>query len=73
MAKKCTTTRTTPLAQLRVRHGMTHRDLAAALGYSENTIEGWEAEPLSIKMRAAWDAADYFGVSIDYLVGRDDA
>lgn len=57
---------------LRKQHLITQRELAANLGLSEVAIQNYE----SGRRKPAFDVllaiADYFDVSIDYLVGRTD-
>lgn len=60
------------LRALRKLHGITQRQLAAAIGVSEITVQNYESQ----RKKPAYDAlvslADYFDVSLDYLVGRSD-
>ena len=62
----------TRLVQLRKKHGITQKQLAKSLSLSELAIQNYE----SGRRKPAYDAlislADYFGVSLDYLVGRAD-
>ena len=57
---------------LRKSRGLTQKQLADALGLSEIAIQNYEAR----RRRPAFDVllalADYFQVSLDYLVGRSD-
>ena len=60
------------LKELRLTRGMTQKDLAAVLGlqtYSVQRLEYGTARP-SLEMLVA--IADFFDVSLDYLVGRSD-
>lgn len=58
---------------LRKSRGLTQKQLADALALSEIAIQNYEAR----RRRPAFDVllalADYFGVSLDYLVGRTDS
>ena len=60
------------LRTLRKLHGITQRQLAAAIGVSEITVQNYESQ----RKKPAYDAlvslSDYFDVSLDYLVGRSD-
>jgi len=59
------------LKELRLRRALRQKDLAAALGLAQTTIANYEQklrfpdEELLVKI------ADYFGVSLDHLMGRD--
>lgn len=60
------------LVALRKSHHLTQKQLAADLHLSELAIQNYETE----RRKPAYDVlvavADYFGVSLDYLVGRSD-
>ena len=58
------------LKELRKQRGITQRDLAQYLGVSISTFSGWETgvyEPDHAHLRKI---ADYFGVTVDELLGR---
>ena len=60
------------LVQLRKSHGLTQKQLASDMQLSELAIQHYEAQ----RRKPAFDIlialADYFDVSLDYLVGRSD-
>lgn len=60
------------LVQLRKSHSLTQKQLAADMQLSELAIQHYEAQ----RRKPAFDIlialADYFNVSLDYLVGRSD-
>lgn len=60
------------LISLRKSHNITQKQLAAELGLSEIAIQNYESQ----RRKPAYDVlialADYFNVSLDYLVGRSD-
>lgn len=61
------------LKELRENKGMNQREFAADFGVSAGTIGMWESgarEPKTLEDLQR--IADYFGVSVDYLLGRDD-
>lgn len=58
----------TRIRELVEKHGMSIRQLERELGYGNRTISDWESHAPSVLKVAA--VADYFGVSIDYLLGR---
>lgn len=61
------------IAQLRKQHGLSQVDLAKELSIAQNTLSQYELGKRQIDNELLYKLADYFGVSIDYLLGRDDA
>lgn len=59
------------LKQLRKSKGMTQQELAEAVSIPKRTIQRLENSESQIKPDKAQLLADYFGVSIPYLVGYD--
>ncbi|MCL2176962.1 MAG: helix-turn-helix domain-containing protein [Firmicutes bacterium] len=56
--------------ELRIERGLVQQKVADDLKESRSTISHWEAgrgEPCTEKLKIV---ADYFGVTIDYLVGK---
>lgn len=60
------------LRELRRRIGMTQQDLSRVVGYKEDTVSRWERGKCAIKSDDLIVLADFFDVSIDYLLGRRD-
>lgn len=61
------------LQELRVAAGYgTAKEFAAAIGVPATTYSRYESQPDRIPLRAAWELADFLGVTIDQVVGRDD-
>ena len=60
------------LKELRTQRGLNQTDLAKAIGIAQPTLSGWESEKFQIDDANKIKLADYFGVSIDYLMGRND-
>ena len=58
------------LSELRRDNEMTQRDLAAILNTSVATVSHYETETNAPDIATLIKIADYFGVSIDYLIGR---
>jgi len=59
------------IKELRESKGIQQKELALDLGVTQPTISNWE---LGIKIPSAKSTrklADYFGVSVDYLLERD--
>ena len=60
------------IQSIRKQHGITQVELCKVLGVSQANLSAWETgrwEPDSIALSKM---ADYFGVSVDYLLGRTD-
>lgn len=60
------------LLLLRKSRNMTQKQLAAFLHLSELAIQNYEAERRKPAFDALISLADFFDVSLDYLVGRSD-
>ena len=59
---------------IRQKQGKTQKELADEIGVKKLTISRWEnAEDVSLKQDKAQQLADYFGVSVGYLLGYDEA
>lgn len=59
------------LRYLRKQHRLTQKELGEKLGVSGPTVTRWEKgqfEPETDKLK---DISDFFGVTIDYLLGND--
>lgn len=61
---------TNRIKDLREDHDMRQSDLAAATGIDQRTISNYETGKTSPDAYALIKLADFFDVSIDYLVGR---
>lgn len=60
------------LRELRIKHKMTQQRLAMELHMSQNTISRYETGEREAGYDALIRLADYFHVSIDYLLERTD-
>lgn len=69
--KKATKYAAKNLYKLRESHGLTQQALARMIGFSANSISLWENRRAGMSLEAAIALADFFGVSLDYLAGRD--
>lgn len=58
------------LKRLRERRGFRQIDVAAGTGIDRRQISKWETGKLEPDIRSLCLLADFFGVSIDYLVGH---
>lgn len=60
------------LKELRKSHGITQLKLSMDLNMNQNTISRYETGVCEASYQALIQIADYFGVSIDYLLERTD-
>lgn len=60
------------LKAIRKEHKATQKQIAAAIGASERNYQDWEYGRNKPNFDAIIALADYFDVSLDYLVGRSD-
>ena len=60
------------LKALRKEKGITQKQLAEAIGLTERGLQGYEIKDRKPGYDALIALADYFDVSLDYLVGRSD-
>ena len=60
------------LRELRKEQGVARQDLADEMLISKRTIARYESGERQPTLSMVFDLADYFKVSIDYLVGRSD-
>lgn len=63
----------TVLKQLREGNGLVQKELAAVLHVSIGTISNYESGIHSPNLDTLCAIADYYGVSVDYLLGRTDS
>lgn len=60
------------IRELRQELGETQVQVASAIGIAEAHYQKYERGASYPNLANAWNLADHFGVSIDYLVGRSD-
>ena len=60
------------LKQLRKKHGYTQKELSEKISIPLRTIQNWENGVRNIKPDKAELLANYFGVSVAYLLGYTD-
>ena len=58
------------IRSLRVDAGLTQKQIAAQLGISQNTYSQYEVGVLNYPVEALMKLADFYNVSVDYLLGR---
>jgi len=59
------------LKMLRLAHGLTQQELAEHLGISPVTISGYELGYREPSIEMLERIADYFEISVDFLIGRE--
>lgn len=59
------------LKMLRLQHGLTQQELAEHLELSPVTISGYELGRREPSIEMLERIADYFDVTVDYLLGRE--
>jgi len=57
---------------LRTRKGMTQKELAKELHIANSTLSQYESGQRGLSDVVKKNVADYFGVTVDYLMGRED-
>ena len=60
------------LRELRQKHNISQVKLAMELNLNQNSISRYESEERQADYKTLIAIADYFGVTIDYLLGRTD-
>ena len=58
------------IRELMKLENLTQVALAGKIGVKQNTISAWVLGKKEPSIHSLWLLADYFGVEIDYLVGR---
>ncbi len=46
--------------------------LSSKIGIKQNTISAWLLKKKLPNITSLWSVADYFGVTVDFLIGRTD-
>lgn len=59
------------IKDLRVKKGLTQSELAEMLNIAQNTLSYWEAGKTEPNGEALIKLADFFGTTIDNLLGRE--
>ena len=60
------------IRSLRIDHGLTQKQIAEILNVKQNTYSQYEIGVLNYPIDVLIKLADYYGVSVDYLLGRTD-
>lgn len=62
----------TRLKELMTEHNLTNRQLQQHTGISNQAINNWLNSQRSPTLENLWILSEYFGCTIDYLVGKSD-
>lgn len=60
------------LKELRTKNRLNQTELATTFSVKQNTISNWENGSTEIDNQTLAKLADYFNVSVDYLLGREE-
>lgn len=60
------------IKNLRVDRDIRQKDIAKLLNISQNTYSQYETGVIALTAEVLIKLADYYGVSVDYLLGRTD-
>ncbi|MCH5146530.1 MAG: helix-turn-helix transcriptional regulator [Clostridiales bacterium] len=60
------------IKELMQEQGLNQTKLSQNIGVKQNTISAWLLKRKEPSIKSLWLLADFFGVEIDYLVGRKD-
>lgn len=58
------------LKELRKEKGLLQSELASALDTTQRKVSYWETEKIEPDLASLWKISDFFGVSVDYLIGK---
>ncbi len=60
------------LKDIRLEKGKQQKEIAEILGLSKQVYNRYELGERAIPLEMLWKLADYYNVTIDYLVGRSE-
>jgi len=60
------------LSELMLEKEIKSHELASIIGVCTNTVNDWKRDKFHITLTNALKLADFFGCSLDYLIGRSD-
>lgn len=61
------------LAMLRKKHKLSQKELAKKFNVNQNTVSRWENGDRQIDLETLKALSVFFGVSVDFLLGKDDS
>ena len=60
------------LKKLRIHKGVSQQALASVIGVSQQSVNKYENHNVEPELRTLMAMADFFGTSVDYLIGHTD-
>ncbi len=60
------------IKELRIEKDLSQGQLASLVGTTQANISRWEAGIIVPNVLDCWQIADFFDVSVDYLIGKED-
>ena len=60
------------IRELRIERGLSQAGLAKALNYTQSNICEWEQGRVEPRLSAILTISEFFGVDVDFLIGRTD-
>lgn len=61
------------LKELRIQRNITQMEFAKMIGVAQNTVSNWENGNRLIDTETITRIADFFGVTVDYLLGKEES
>lgn len=60
------------IKELREQQHLSQKDFALAIGTTQRKVSYWETAKIEPDLQSLWRIADFFDVTVDYLLGRVD-
>ncbi len=60
------------IRELMKEQGLNQVQLASKIGVKQNTVSAWLLKKKEPCIHSLWAIADYFQISVDYLIGRSE-
>lgn len=58
--------------ELRTQKNLTQLELAKALKITQRKVSYWETGKIEPDIKSLWELADFFDITVDYLIGRSE-
>lgn len=60
------------IKELREQHHLTQNEFAVAICATQRKVSYWETAKIEPDLQSLWRIADFFDVTVDYLLGREE-